>query len=98
MAKGKAATAANSGGDQSGTDQKAAKAKNQSESGVGTEVFEEWECKIIPKTEDGKTTFGFEKMKLRRPAVKITENEANVLNEGVLNGKNTLVMMYFKPE
>lgn len=52
--------------------------------------FVEWEVKI--------TAGEYEKMKISRPCVKITEQEAETLNAGVLNGGNNYAKMYFKPE
>lgn len=52
--------------------------------------FEEWECKIT----NGKQ----EKLKLARKKVKITEEEAKILNAGILQGSNTYGLMYFRPE
>jgi hypothetical protein len=56
--------------------------------------YQEWECKII-NTPDGP---GYEKLKLRRSRVLMTEDYANVLNKGVLNAMNSLVLMYLLPE
>lgn len=63
-----------------------------------SEYFEEWECKISSVTIEGKTTNHFEKLKVARKVVKISEAEADILNEGVLNGKNNYGKMYFRPE
>ena len=52
--------------------------------------FEEWECKVA----NGKA----EKLKCVRKRVKITEQEAEVLNNGLLTGGNSYVKMYFRPE
>ncbi len=49
--------------------------------------FAEWECKI----KNGEA----EKLKLRRPCVKISAEEAETLNAGVLGGLNTYGLMYF---
>jgi hypothetical protein len=56
--------------------------------------YQEWECKI-KTTPDGPT---YEKLKLRRPRVTLTEDQAGILNKGVTNISNTLVVMYFLPE
>jgi hypothetical protein len=56
--------------------------------------YEEWECKITMV--DKKPVY--EKLKLRRPRVLISEEQAEILNEGVLHGSNTLAHMYFLPE
>jgi hypothetical protein len=53
--------------------------------------FQEWEVKV---GSGGK----FEKLKVRRPVVKITQEEADTINAGVLSGGNTYARMYFKAE
>jgi hypothetical protein len=70
-----------------------AKKKNETPS-AGSEAnghYEEWMVEVKPK---GK----YEKLKLVRSCVKISEEEAETLNAGVLNGGNSHVNMYFKPE
>lgn len=52
--------------------------------------YQEWDVKVVGKTP--------EKLKIVRPVVKITEEEATILNEGVLLGDNTYGKMYFLPE
>ena len=52
--------------------------------------YEEWECKIV----NGK----HEKIKRKRPRVLISEEQAAILNEGVLKGDNNFALMYFLPE
>lgn len=52
--------------------------------------YEEWRVDI----KDGKA----EKLKLVRKCVKITDEEAEILNNGVLTGFSTAPIMYFKPE
>lgn len=52
--------------------------------------YEEWHVKISKNIA--------EKMKINRPCVKISEEQAEILNEGVLYGNNTYAVMYFKPE
>ena len=49
---------------------------------------EEWICEIKAKQPS--------KLKLVRPNVKITEEQAAILNEGVLNGANSIGTLYFK--
>lgn len=57
--------------------------------------YQEWRCEI--KVEDGKRRA--EKVKLLRPCVKITDDEAETLNNGALNSpRQDYVLMYFKPE
>lgn len=58
------------------------------------EYFEEWTCQI--NTVDGKNVA--EKLKLKRKCVKITAEQADVLNHGRLTGGNTYADMYFRPE
>jgi hypothetical protein len=53
--------------------------------------YEEWEVKI-PKNGE------YEKLKCVRKCVKIEDEHAEILNEGVLWGGNTYAKMYFKPE
>lgn len=53
--------------------------------------FEEWECKILG---GGK----YEKLKLRRKCVKISEEQADLLNESRIKGGNAYAHLYFKPE
>lgn len=50
-------------------------------------VYAEWKCEV----KGGKA----EKLKLVRPSVKITEQEANVLNSGRLTGEHRIVNLYF---
>ena len=52
--------------------------------------FQEWEVKIDKKVA--------EKLKISRPCVKISDEEAETLNAGILDGPNTYAKMYFKPE
>lgn len=52
--------------------------------------YQEWDVEIT----GGKA----EKLKISRPVVKITEEEANMLNHGVEKGGNTHAKMYFLPE
>ena len=56
------------------------------------------EIKISKDENSDKITRSAEKLKLTRPCVKITKEEADILNEGVLNGPNTFGFMYFRPE
>lgn len=59
-------------------------------------VYQEWDVQIkTSKDENGKTQYSFEKLKISRPAVKISEEEAAILNEGVLKGGNNYAKMYF---
>lgn len=52
--------------------------------------FEEWYCQL----KDGKA----EKLKLVRKRVLISEEQANILNEGRIHGGNAHANLYFKPE
>jgi len=52
--------------------------------------YVEWDVKIV----GGKA----EKLKVSRPVVKISEEEADTLNAGILTGGNTYAKMYFLPE
>ena len=61
-----------------------------------TPIYAEWLVQISKDKDTGKPTF--EKMKIKRPAVKITEEEAETLNRGVLEGPNTFASMYFPAE
>jgi hypothetical protein len=57
----------------------------------GKKNYQEWEVKI----EKGRA----EKLKINRHCVKITDDQAAVLNEGVVKGpNNTYAKMYFLPE
>lgn len=59
-------------------------------------VYQEWDVQVkISKDENGKTTYGYEKLKISRPCVKISEQEADILNDGVLRGGNNYAKMYF---
>lgn len=53
--------------------------------------FQEWEVKVLS---GGK----YDKMRISRPVVKITQEQADILNESVLYGGNTYAAMYFLPE
>lgn len=59
-----------------------------------TDHFEEWEVKIANSTDGPRA----EKLKLKRKCVKITEEQAETLNAGILKGGNTYAKMYFRPE
>ena len=64
---------------------------------VGKKHYEEWKCEIKAIVEEGKVTGkNVEKLKLMRACVKITDEEAEVLNAGVKDGSNSIVSMYFK--
>ena len=59
-------------------------------------VYQEWDVQIsITKDGNGKTQYSYEKLKISRKAVKITDEEAETLNHGVLTGGNTYAKMYF---
>ena len=57
-------------------------------------AYDEWECKIT-NTEDGPVE---EKLKKIRSNVKISDEQAEILNTGVLKGGNTYGRMYFPAE
>jgi hypothetical protein len=52
--------------------------------------FQEWDVKV--------TKGSAEKLKIKRGCVKITEEQAEILNTGILSGSNTYGVMYFLPE
>jgi multidrug efflux pump subunit AcrB len=56
----------------------------------GKKEYQEWEVKI----NGGKA----EKLKVSRQKVKITDEQADILNQGVETGGNTYAKMYFLPE
>lgn len=93
----KSSRAATPNPEQQGSTPPEKKAKSSVPAEGGTEVYEEWNCQITAKTEDGKTTNSYDKLKKVRD-VKISEDEAAILNDGVLNGKNNYGKMYFKPQ
>jgi hypothetical protein len=52
--------------------------------------YQEWRVEL----KDGKA----DKLKIVRPVVKITEDQAAILNDGMLKGNNNIGNMYFLPE
>lgn len=52
--------------------------------------YEQWKVEL----KDGKA----EKLKIVRPRVLISDEQAEILNEGVLKGGNNIGDMYFLPE
>lgn len=62
----------------------------------GKEVFQEWKAEIKTDKETGAKSF--EKLKLVRESVKITPEQAELLNDGLLYGGNGIVNAYFRPE
>lgn len=52
--------------------------------------YQEWDVKIS----NGKA----EKLKIKRPVVKISESEAEILNAGALQGGSQYAVMYYMPE
>ncbi len=56
--------------------------------------YQEWEVKIT-RTPEGPVA---EKLKVLRPVVKITDEQAETLNAGRLEGGNTYTQMYYLPE
>lgn len=53
-------------------------------------VYEEWKCQI----KGGKA----EKLKRLRAAVKISDEQAEILNDGRIKGGNAYANLYFLPE
>lgn len=51
-------------------------------------TYAEWDVKI--------TGSEFEKLKISRPRIVISDEEAETLNTGILTGGNTYAKMYFK--
>ena len=68
----------------------------------GGDYYQEWVVQITATQEgDGdkkKTTYSYEKLKIFRACVKISDFEAETLNAGILTGGNSLAKMYFKVE
>jgi hypothetical protein len=64
--------------------------------------FEEWEVKITSTEKKNRQNEKYiertiDKLKIARPKVKITDEHAAILNDGVLHGNNTYAVMYFRP-
>lgn len=57
--------------------------------------YEKWNCQI-KIDENGKRSF--EKLKLVKKGIKISETQAEILNDGVLHGGNNYAPAYFLPE
>ena len=72
--------------------------QNPPELGVRSEsvkpLFERWKCQV--EHTDGKKKLT--KLTLLKKGIRITEEQAETLNEGVLHGGNTYVEAYFLPE
>jgi hypothetical protein len=60
--------------------------------------YQEWRVEIKAEMDGDKVVKKYEKLKISRPCVKITDQEAETLNNGVLEGPNTFSLMYFKAE
>lgn len=60
--------------------------------------FEEWQCQINTILKNGEAVKEYEKLKKTRSPIVISDEEAEILNDGVLNGNNNYGKMYFKPE
>ncbi len=60
--------------------------------------YQEWRCEIkVSQDENGKIHKEVEKVKILRPNVKITEEEAEVLNRSAKDSpRQDYVIMYFK--
>jgi hypothetical protein len=65
-------------------------ALNNSVEKAEADYYEEWDCKIVKGVA--------EKLKRKRTGISITDEQAEILNTGVLNGGNNYALMYFKPE
>lgn len=60
--------------------------------------YHEWHCQInVVANETGGTTREAEKLKISRSPIVISAEEAEVLNDGALNGNNSYAKMYFLP-
>lgn len=57
---------------------------------VSAVSFAEWKCEVV----NGKP----EKLKIVRPCVKITKEEADVLNDGRIGSGNKIVNLFFANE
>lgn len=62
---------------------------------VEANYYEEWFC-LIGINEKNESFY--EKMKIKRPRVVISEEEAFAINDGRLHGGNLYAELYFKPE
>lgn len=62
--------------------------------GEPSKHWQRWEVKITQSEAGPK----YEKLKMAKEVVKISDEEAEALNKGVLQGSNTHAVMYFKPE
>jgi hypothetical protein len=61
-------------------------------------VYEEWQCwQNLPVNQGGKRVIAFDKIKLLRPKVKITEKEAELNNLVKLDPANKSLKLYLLP-
>lgn len=78
-----------------------AKAKKSTAKAATVETgdhYQEWKVEVKAKKDGEETVREAEKLKMVRPCVKISEAEAEVLNNGALYGPTTIALMYFKAE
>lgn len=62
------------------------------------QIFERWECRRIENQVKGKKVIKWEKLKRLKEAVKITYNQAHMLNSMVITHEhNQFVETYFLP-
>lgn len=59
-------------------------------------VYQEWEGRVVYDQKNEK--YNFEKLKCLRHNVKITPEQAETLNNGVVSGLNNFASMYFPAE
>jgi len=73
----------------------ATKKKTEEEGNLSSDHYQEVEVRF--RMEDGKRVY--DRVRIIRPVVKITDEQANTLNKGVLeNHNNTVASLYLKPE
>ena len=60
--------------------------------------YNEWHCQITAvQSVTGGTERQAEKLKITRSPIVISAEEAEILNDGALNGNNSYAKMYFLP-
>lgn len=70
-------------------------AENGTEEVKERPYYEEWNCQITPqKGQEPKV----DKLKLTRKRVLISDEQADILNQGRIYGDNSYAKLYFKPE
>ena len=61
--------------------------------------YHEWHCQInVVQSVNGRTERHADKLKITRTPIIISAEEAEILNDGALNGNNSYAKMYFLPE